>query len=44
MRRRLSVKRLMKRIRKLIPETVCCVQKRVIGNFGRNKWTRKADH
>jgi len=35
MRRRLSVKRLTERIRKLIPETKCCIPKRVICDFER---------
>jgi len=35
MRRRLSVERLTKRIRKLIPETGCCILKRAICDFER---------
>jgi len=40
-----TVKRLTKRIKMLIPETECCIPKRVICGFERtvSRWTMKGD-
>jgi len=45
MRRMLSIKRLTNRIKRLIPETECCVPKRAICDLERrtSRWTSGGD-